>query len=82
MKHIAERTGRHCLSLPSNRLGLYLALRHWCAPGQRLLMSPVSADEILFLVLAAGLRPVMAPLSPVTATSTRRGWTSARWTPS
>ncbi|WP_084958958.1 DegT/DnrJ/EryC1/StrS family aminotransferase [Thermoactinospora rubra] len=61
---IAARTGRACLPLPSNRLGLYLALRHWCSPGQRLLMSPVSADEILFLVLAAGLRPVMAPLSP------------------
>ncbi|MBF8193996.1 DegT/DnrJ/EryC1/StrS aminotransferase family protein, partial [Nonomuraea sp. K274] len=64
MKLIAERTGRHCLSLPSNRLGLYLALRHWCGPGQRLLMSPISADEILFLVLAAGLVPVIAPLSP------------------
>ncbi|GAA1691322.1 hypothetical protein GCM10009733_104310 [Nonomuraea maheshkhaliensis] len=64
MKRIAERTDRYCLSLPSNRLGLYLALRHWCRPGQRLLMSPISADEILFLVLAAGLRPVIAPLSP------------------
>jgi hypothetical protein len=63
VREVAERTGRHCLALPSNRLGLYLALRHWCAPGQRLLMSPFSADEILFLVLAAGLRPVMAPLS-------------------
>jgi len=28
-------------------------------------MSPISADEILFLVLAAGLVPVMAPLSPL-----------------
>ncbi|GAA3441547.1 DegT/DnrJ/EryC1/StrS family aminotransferase [Planomonospora venezuelensis] len=61
---VAGRTGRHCLAVPSNRLGLYLALRHWCTPGQRLLMSPISADEILFLVLAAGLRPVIAPLSP------------------
>jgi hypothetical protein len=61
---VAKRTGRLCLSLPSNRLGLYLALRHWCRPGQRLLMSPLSADEILFLVLAAGLCPVIAPLSP------------------
>ncbi|MER7207593.1 DegT/DnrJ/EryC1/StrS family aminotransferase [Streptosporangium sp. NPDC000239] len=61
---VATRTGRHCLAVPSNRLGLYLALRHWCLPGQRLLMSPISADEILFLVLAAGLRPVIAPLSP------------------
>ncbi|HEX4817442.1 MAG TPA: DegT/DnrJ/EryC1/StrS family aminotransferase [Nonomuraea sp.] len=64
MKSLEARTGRHCLTLPSNRLGLYLALRHWCRPGQRLLMSPISADEILFLVLAAGLRPVIAPLSP------------------
>ncbi|MEU7892733.1 DegT/DnrJ/EryC1/StrS family aminotransferase [Nonomuraea sp. NPDC049152] len=60
---LEERTGRRCLALPSNRLGLYLALRHFCVPGQRLLMSPISADEILFLVLAAGLRPVIAPLS-------------------
>ncbi|WP_214323161.1 DegT/DnrJ/EryC1/StrS family aminotransferase [Nonomuraea sediminis] len=64
MRLLAERTGRHCLLLPSNRLGLYLALRHWTTPGQRLLMSPISADEILFLVLAAGLRPVIAPVSP------------------
>ncbi|GII91478.1 DegT/DnrJ/EryC1/StrS family aminotransferase [Sinosporangium siamense] len=63
---IAARTGRHCVYLPSNRLGLYIALRYWCSPGQRLLMSPISADEILFLVIAAGLRPVIAPLSPAT----------------
>jgi hypothetical protein len=60
---IAARTGREAVYLPSNRLGLYLALRHWCTPGQRLLMSPISADEILFLVLAAGLIPVIAPIS-------------------
>ncbi|WP_220183146.1 DegT/DnrJ/EryC1/StrS family aminotransferase [Sphaerisporangium album] len=60
---VAARTGRESVYLPSNRLGLYLALRHWCTPGQRLLMSPISADEILFLVLAAGLIPVIAPIS-------------------
>ncbi|MFD1114911.1 DegT/DnrJ/EryC1/StrS family aminotransferase, partial [Sphaerisporangium aureirubrum] len=60
---IAARTGREAVYLPSNRLGLFLALRHWCTPGQRLLMSPISADEILFLVLAAGLIPVIAPVS-------------------
>ncbi|MCW2878224.1 MAG: hypothetical protein JWQ95_2324 [Sphaerisporangium sp.] len=62
-KLLAARTGRESVYLPSNRLGLYLALRHWCTPGQRLLMSPISADEILFLVLAAGLVPVIAPIS-------------------
>ncbi|MFJ4870734.1 DegT/DnrJ/EryC1/StrS family aminotransferase [Streptomyces sp. NPDC088757] len=56
--------GRECLYVPSCRFGLYLALRHWCAPGGRVLMSPVNDDVILFVVLAAGLRPVQAPLDP------------------
>ncbi|MFF4188009.1 DegT/DnrJ/EryC1/StrS family aminotransferase [Streptomyces sp. NPDC001691] len=59
-----ERLGRECLYVPSCRLGLYLALRHWCPPGGRVLMSPVNDDVILFVVLAAGLRPVQAPLDP------------------
>jgi dTDP-4-amino-4,6-dideoxygalactose transaminase len=62
----ASRLGRECLYVPSNRFGLFIALRHWMSPGQRLLMSPISADEILFLVLAAGLRPVIAPTNPRT----------------
>ncbi|MFJ8767553.1 DegT/DnrJ/EryC1/StrS family aminotransferase [Streptomyces clavifer] len=57
------RLGRECLYVPSCRFGLYLALRHWCEPGGRVLMSPVNDDVILFVVLAAGLRPVQAPLS-------------------
>ncbi|WP_309050192.1 DegT/DnrJ/EryC1/StrS family aminotransferase [Streptomyces sp.] len=56
--------GRECLYVPSCRLGLYLALRHFCRPGGRVLMSPVNDDVILFVVLAAGLRPVQAPLDP------------------
>ncbi|AQZ63103.1 UDP-4-amino-4-deoxy-L-arabinose--oxoglutarate aminotransferase [[Actinomadura] parvosata subsp. kistnae] len=60
---LASRLGRDCLYVPSNRFGLFIALRHLMTPGQRLLMSPISADEILFLVLAAGLRPVIAPVS-------------------
>ncbi|MFB9516178.1 DegT/DnrJ/EryC1/StrS family aminotransferase [Streptomyces purpureus] len=57
------RLGRECLYVPSCRFGLYLALRHWCAPGGRVLMSPVNDDVIFFVVLAAGLRPVQAPLN-------------------
>ncbi|MFD7539524.1 hypothetical protein CG740_07735 [Streptomyces sp. CB01201] len=60
-----ERLGRECLYVPSGRLGLYLALRHWCPPGGRVLMSPVNDDVIFFVVLAAGLRPVQAPLDPL-----------------
>ncbi|MBD0708633.1 MULTISPECIES: DegT/DnrJ/EryC1/StrS family aminotransferase [unclassified Streptomyces] len=60
----ARLDGRECLYVPSCRLGLYLALRHWCPPGGRVLMSPVNDDVIFFVVLAAGLRPVQAPLDP------------------
>jgi hypothetical protein len=60
---LEERTGRHCLFVPSGRLALYLALRTWLSPGDRILMSPLNDDVILFVVLAAGLRPVMAPVS-------------------
>ena len=50
------RLGRECLYVPSCRLGLYVALRHWCEPGGRILMSPVNDDVILFVVLAADIR--------------------------
>ncbi|MEU1177299.1 DegT/DnrJ/EryC1/StrS family aminotransferase [Streptomyces sp. NPDC005820] len=58
------RLGRDCVYVPSCRFGLYVALRHWCPPGGRVLMSPVNDDVIFFVVLAAGLRPVQAPLNP------------------
>ncbi|MET8023359.1 DegT/DnrJ/EryC1/StrS family aminotransferase [Streptomyces avermitilis] len=60
---MTRRLGRECVYTPSARLALYLALRHWCRPGGRVLMSPVNDDVILFVVLAAGLRPVQAPVS-------------------
>ncbi|MGP2436498.1 DegT/DnrJ/EryC1/StrS family aminotransferase [Streptomyces sp. JW3] len=59
-----DRLGRECVYVPSCRFGLYAALRHWCPPGGRVLMSPVNDDVIFFVVLAAGLRPVQAPLKP------------------
>ncbi|GGX84733.1 DegT/DnrJ/EryC1/StrS family aminotransferase [Streptomyces fructofermentans] len=60
---MTRRLGRECVYTPSARLALYLALRRWCRPGARVLMSPVNDDVILFVVLAAGLRPVTAPVS-------------------
>jgi hypothetical protein len=62
---MSRRLGRECLYTPSCRLGLYVALRRWCPPGGRVLMSPVNDDVIFFVVLAAGLRPVQAPLNPI-----------------
>ncbi|CAM5684664.1 DegT/DnrJ/EryC1/StrS aminotransferase family protein OS=Streptomyces alboniger OX=132473 GN=CP975_01335 PE=3 SV=1 [Streptomyces alboniger] len=61
-EEMARRLGRECVYTPSARLALYLALRRWCRPGARVLMSPVNDDVILFVVLAAGLRPVQAPV--------------------
>ena len=61
---LRERTGRQCVYVPSGRLGIYIALVEWLSPGDRILMSPVDDDVVLFTVLAAGMRPVMAPLSP------------------
>jgi dTDP-4-amino-4,6-dideoxygalactose transaminase len=37
---LEERTGRHCRFVPSGRLALYLALRTWLSPGDRIVMSP------------------------------------------
>lgn len=61
---MAARLDRPCLFLPSGRLALYVALRAWLRPGDRILMSPLNDDVIFFTVLAAGLRPVLAPVSP------------------
>jgi hypothetical protein len=60
-----EMTGRACIFVPSARLGIYLALRTLFRPGDRLLVSPLTDDIVLFTVLAAGIRPVAAPVSMV-----------------
>jgi len=61
-----HRYGKESMFLPSGRLGLYLVLREWMRPGQRLLMSPVNDDVVFFTVLAAGIIPVLGPLDPRT----------------
>jgi len=61
-----RRYGREALYLPSGRAALYLAFREWLRPGDRVLMSPVNDDVVLFVVLAAGLVPVLGPVDPTT----------------
>ncbi|MEU7852563.1 DegT/DnrJ/EryC1/StrS family aminotransferase [Nonomuraea sp. NPDC049141] len=60
MRH---RIGQDCLHVPSARFGLLLALRHWFDPGDRVLIAPTTSETVLFIALAAGLEPVMAPVS-------------------
>jgi hypothetical protein len=57
------RTGRACLFMPSGRFAIHLAFRLLLSPGDRILMSPLEDDTVFFGALAAGLRPVMAPVS-------------------
>ncbi|MDF5757256.1 DegT/DnrJ/EryC1/StrS family aminotransferase [Spongiactinospora sp. TRM90649] len=63
-----RRIGRHCLYVPSARLGLYLAFTGLVPRGSHVLMSPVNCETVLFAAVAAGLRPVMAPVSPADGT--------------
>ncbi|MBE1558806.1 DegT/DnrJ/EryC1/StrS family aminotransferase [Nonomuraea africana] len=58
-----DRIGQDCVHVPSARLGLFLALRHWFRPGDRVLIAPTNCESVLFVALAAGLTPVMAPVS-------------------
>ncbi|GAA3156554.1 hypothetical protein GCM10010466_54280 [Planomonospora alba] len=59
---MSERVGVACLHVPSARFGLYLALRRFFGPGDRVLIAPTNCETVLFVALAAGLRPVMAPV--------------------
>ena len=60
---LQQRTGRQCLFTPSGRVALYLAFKTYVRPGGSLLMSPITCDVVLFTVLAAGLRPLIGPVS-------------------
>jgi hypothetical protein len=60
---MAARLGQDCRHVPSARFGLLLTLRHWFGRGDRVLVAPTNCETVLFVVLAAGLEPVMAPVS-------------------
>src|ERR1044072_2636862 len=60
---LEARTGRVRAFMPSGRFALHLAFRLLLSPGDRILMSPLEDDTVFFGALAAGLRPVMAPVS-------------------
>jgi hypothetical protein len=74
-----RRYDREAIYLPSGRLALYLAFREWLRPGTRVLMSPVTDDVVLFIVLAAGLVPVIGPLDPSTGNLDPSGVEERTW---
>lgn len=75
-----RRYGRHALYLPSGRLALYVAFREWLRPGDRLLMSPLNDDVVFFVVLAAGLVPVLGPIDPGTGNLDPAAVEDSTWT--
>jgi hypothetical protein len=75
-----HRYGREALYLPSGRAALYLAFREWLRPGDRVLMSPVNDDVVFFVVLAAGLVPVLGPLDPRTGNLDPTAIEDSAWT--
>jgi hypothetical protein len=74
-----RRYGREALYLPSGRAALYLAFREWLRPGDRVLMSPVNDDVVFFVVLAAGLVPVLGPVDPRTGNLDPTAIDDATW---
>ena len=60
---LKARMERECVFMPSGRFAVYLAFQLLLPPGSRILMSPLEDDTVFFGALAAGLRPVMAPVS-------------------
>ena len=74
------RYGREALYLPSGRAALFLAFREWLAPGDRVLMSPVNDDVVFFVVLAAGLVPVLGPIDPRTGNLDPTAIADSTWT--
>jgi hypothetical protein len=75
-----HRYGREALYLPSGRAALYLAFREWLRPGDRVLMSPVNDDVVFFVVLAAGLVPVLGPVDPRTGNLDPTAIEDSAWT--
>ena len=60
---LEARIGHECVFMPSGRFAIHLAYQLLLSPGDRILMSPLEDDTVFFGALAAGLRPVMAPVS-------------------
>lgn len=56
--HFRRETGRAVCYLPTARLGIYATLCEMFFPGEKLIITPVTDDIVLFAVLAAGLKPV------------------------
>lgn len=76
---LEARLSRACVFMPSGRFAVHLAFRLLLSPGDRILMSPLEDDTVFFGALAAGLRPVMAPVSIRDGNMSFEGVDEATW---
>jgi hypothetical protein len=76
---LASRTGRECVFMPSGRFATYVAFRLLLSSGDRVLMSPLEDDTVFIGALAAGLRPVIAPVSTHDGNICTDAVTNATW---
>ena len=70
---------RPALYVPSGRFGLWLAARHTLPPSARVLLSPVTCDQVVYALLAAGMTPVFGPVNPSTGNLDPRAIPADHW---
>lgn len=67
------------LYVPSGRFGLWLAALHTLPPAARVLLSPVTCEQVLYALLAAGMKPVFGPVNPATGNLDPCAVSPAQW---
>ncbi|MCO6429749.1 MAG: DegT/DnrJ/EryC1/StrS aminotransferase family protein [Deltaproteobacteria bacterium] len=66
-EQIEEMTGvKHAVCVPMARVGIYLALKYYIKPGQRVILSPYTIVDVINMVICAGGRPVFADVDKET----------------
>ncbi len=76
----SQRFGsRPALYVPTGRFGLWLALRHSLPASARVLVSPVTCEQVVLALLAAGMKPVLGPVNPASGNLDARALTDDHW---
>ena len=57
---------KHCICVPQARVGIYLALREYIQPGQKVILSPYTIVDVINMVICAGGIPVFADIDQET----------------
>ncbi len=62
---LERRTGiQHCIAMPLARTAIYLTLKYFIEPGQKVILSPYTIVDVINMVVCAGGVPVFADIDP------------------